>query len=686
MAKGNVQAKIYLLYLSAMGGAPYVITLVAGYALNIGLTTYLDVIVSLWSRSYQDGGAVAAFARTVVEPLWASLSSVGESFSATLTSANLTDDASGKYITMYAAVGACTIAAIVFRLILLLYGEVRAGRKVHHMMLKRMLWAPMRFFDSTPLGRIINRFSKDMASVDVEVPISAGNTIYQAVSLVVVFGTVASVIPVLVLAMIPLGYLYAQMGLYYIRTSRSLKRIDSVVRSPIFAHFSETLNGVTVIRAFHQSARFTRESSKRFEDANRAEYFLTISAIWTSVRIQTLGSLVIFTTGLLVLASGLSAGLVGLCINFILSISDTLIGLVRMQSMMEMSMNAIERCDEYLGLEQEAPALVPSHRPPVGWPAAGAVDIRGLELRYTADGPLVLCGVTASVLPREKVGVVGRTGAGKSSLALALFRVVEPAGGSVVVDGVDLAQIGLRDLRSALTIIPQDPVLFAGSVRSNLDPFGALDDAMMWSALRRAHLVTSTQPPPPPPQATNSNVAAATLASPSDNDDRASEVSVGTRASPDANGNGTGAGAGGNGFVIGLDTPIAEGGGNLSVGQRQLLCLARALARSSRVIVLDEATASVDTETDARIQDTIRSELADATVFTIAHRLKTIVDYDRVLVLDKGVVAENGAPLDLMMAEGGQFRAMCEETGEFDELVAIAQEAAERRRTAEGGA
>ncbi|KAI9343057.1 hypothetical protein DFJ73DRAFT_842085 [Zopfochytrium polystomum] len=653
MAKGKVSFAVYYLYYCALGGLPYLAILVAGYCANIGLTVYMDIIVAHWTESYEKLVALAA----AVSRAW----SVGDIlppfdlFDADHTPLVTTfkssvllngtepsipeEDPTSYYLKYYALFALLTIIAIIVRLVILAYIQQRAGRSIHKRMLGSILGSPLRFFEVTPLGRIVNRFSKDLSSLDFEVGPSAGNMMYQMIMLLFVVGTISSVVPPLLLLLPPLGYIYSLIGMYYIRTSRSLKRIDSVSRSPIFSHFGETLAGVTVIRAFHGSSR-------RFNDSNRATYSLSVSNAWFTLRMQVLSSTVMFAAGVLVIVTGVNASVAGLCLNLTLQLSEALIAIVRNQSWLEMTMNAVERCDEYLKLEQEASPIVPNSRPPARWPQTGQISIHDLEMRYSKDTPLVLHGISAEILPREKVGIVGRTGAGKSTLTLALFRIIEPAGGTVIIDGVDIRSIGLEDLRSNLTIIPQDPVLFAGTVRSNLDPFDNLDDATLWNALRRAHLVA--QPSASIPSET------------------ASVHSAG-----EASG-GEGAGAKKhrqNEFKITLETPIAEGGSNLSAGQRQLLCLARALARACRVIVLDEATASVDTETDSRIQETIRSELTQSTVLTIAHRLKTIVD----CMVES---LKNDSPHRLIHeSKVGEFRRMCMESGEFDELVSIARAA-----------
>ncbi|ORY48132.1 P-loop containing nucleoside triphosphate hydrolase protein, partial [Rhizoclosmatium globosum] len=556
METGNVKMKVYSLYMNSMGGIPYLAILLGGYIINHCLATMQDVVISWWSNQYVGNSttALGTYGYTAQD-----FSTSQEWHYRPGRGTAITN----YYLSLY--------GIYLYSLMILNFGIIRAARAIHEAMLKKVLRAPLRFFEVTPLGRVMNRFTKDLSSVDWEVGNSTGSLVFFIVQCAIVIGTVSTVLPALFLFLIPLCYVYIRIGQYYIRTSRSLKRIDSVARSPIFSHFSETLNGVTTIRAFNELTRFTEEIG-------------------------------------------------GLCLNFTLTLTDTLIALVRVQSWMEMSMNSIERCDEYIHLEEEAEDIV--------------LDFNSnLQMRYSPDTPVVLHGVDAEIGAREKVGVVGRTGAGKSTLTLAMFRIVEPCGGRIVIDGVDISGIGLDDLRGALTIIPQDPVLFAGTVRSNIDPFETISDAELWAALKRAHLVPS-------------------------NGDRVRGTSSSSPATvvvedDDATANQGSAKIADNEFTLNLDSPILK-----------------------EVIMLDEATASVDTETDSRIQSTIRTEFAGSTLLVIAHRLRTIIDYDRIIVLDHGKVIENGSPLELIERKDGAFRKMCEETGEFDELVAIAKTAA----------
>ncbi|KAJ1565088.1 hypothetical protein HK405_013179 [Cladochytrium tenue] len=375
-----------------------------------------------------------------------------------------------------------------------------------------------------------------------------------------------------------------------------------------------------------------------------------------------ISAVVVLLAGVSVVLGGPSVtpGWAGLILLYATQLSDALLWIVRTHAEMEMSMNSVERCVEYSEVEQEPAAIVEGARPGDEWPEQGVVNMKDVSVRYAPDLPLVLKKLNFSTRAGEKIGVVGRTGAGKSTLSLAFFRIVPLDEGSIEIDGKDISKMGLFDLRSRLTIIPQDPVLFAGTLRSNLDPIGASEDAALWRALEKTHVLES--------------LGASNGSSGGEDASEGGDAADGSASGSGGNGSSTAAAAA-TGNEITLDSPVTE---NFSQGQRQLICLARALLRDSRVVFLDEATASIDAQTDARIQSTIRGELAGATVFCIAHRLRTVADYDRILVLDHGEFVEFGTPEELMTgaAGAGHFRRMCEETGEFDELLAIARRAA----------
>lgn len=394
-------------------------------------------------------------------------------------------------------------------------------------------------------------------------------------------------------------------------SSRQLKRLESVSRSPVYSHFNETLLGVSVIRAFEEQERFIRQSDLKVDENQKAYYPSIVANRWLAVRLECVGNCIVLFASLFAVISrhSLSAGLVGLSVSYSLQVTTYLNWLVRMSSEMETNIVAVERLKEYSETEKEAPWQIQDMAPPKDWPQVGRVEFRDYGLRYREDLDLVLKHINVTIDGGEKVGIVGRTGAGKSSLTLGLFRIKESAEGEIIIDDINIAKIGLHDLRFKITIIPQDPVLFSGSLRMNLDPFSQYSDEEVWTSLELAHL---------------------------------------------------------KGFVSALPDKLnhecAEGGENLSVGQRQLVCLARALLRKTKILVLDEATAAVDLETDDLIQSTIRTQFDDCTVLTIAHRLNTIMDYTRVIVLDKGEIQEWGSPSDLLQ-QRGLFYSMAKDSG-----------------------
>ncbi|ORX82952.1 P-loop containing nucleoside triphosphate hydrolase protein [Basidiobolus meristosporus CBS 931.73] len=385
------------------------------------------------------------------------------------------------------------------------------------------------------------------------------------------------------------------------------------VGQSIFMLFFGTLNGLATIRAYRVQDRFTRTNEK-FMNGNNRPYYLSISIQrWLGVRLETIANiLTFFATVFAVLARGkVAPGQVGLVLSYSLQVTGVFNWCVRQAAEVETNMNAVERVDHYIhNIESEADLVIGDRRPEPEWPQRGDIEIKDLELSYREGLPPVLHGINLSITGGEKVGVVGRTGAGKSSIMIALFRVVEASRGSIDIDGIDISSIGLHDLRSKLAIIPQDPVLFTGTVRSNLDPFNNHTDQELWDVLGRADLKTyfSTLP-------------------------------------------------------SGLESDITEGGENLSAGQRQLLCLARAMLTRSRIVIMDEATASVDVQTDALIQKALRVDFAQCTVLTIAHRLNTVIDYDKILVLDNGNVKEFDSPKNLLSDVNSAFYSMVQETG-----------------------
>ncbi|RHZ60075.1 hypothetical protein Glove_359g25 [Diversispora epigaea] len=529
------------------------------------------------------------------------------------------------YLFIYGCIGIIhSFMTIIQTIVLWIFCAIRAARTLHEKMFNSIVRSPMSFFDTTPMGRILNRFSKDQYTIDEVLPRTFSGYfrtlfIVMATAIVISYST-----PSFTFLIIPMILIYSYIQSYYLATSRELKRLDSLTRSPIYAHFQETLGGVITIRAYGQSERFCRENEIRL-DENQKSYYPSISCNrWLAVRLEFLGSLIIFGAAILSVFTVLTThyvdeGLVGLSVSYALSVTQALNWAVRQFCEIETNIISVERVYEYINLPSEAPLVIADNRPAPTWPQNGMVEYQNYSTRYRPGLELVLKGTSFIVKPKEKIGIVGRTGAGKSSLTLSLFRLIEAVDGKIVVDDVDISKIGLYDLRSRITIIPQDPILFEGTVAFNLDPFDSHDDVEIWQALQSAHM--------------KNHIAK---------------------------------------LEGKLQAKVLEGGNNYSQGQRQLLCLARALLRRSPIIILDEATASVDVETDAKIQETIRTEFNWATLLCIAHRLRTIIDYNRVLVLDQGKVAEFDTPYNLLQNPNSLFRNLCEESNEFEYLMDIA--------------
>ncbi|XP_070201750.1 multidrug resistance-associated protein 1-like [Littorina saxatilis] len=454
---------------------------------------------------------------------------------------------------------------------------VMAARFLHSRLADRILHAPMSFFDTTPTGRILNRVSRDVETLDNTLPMIIRDWLVTFGLVLVTLIVIMIMTPLSGLVLLPVVVLYYFCQGFYVPTARQLKRIESVTRSPIYTLFSETLTGAASIRAYGATDRFLEESKARV-DRNQIYYFATMTAVrWLQFNLDILAAMVVMAASLFTLLSSDSdSSDAGLSVSYALQVSGTLTWMTRQICEFETNIVSVERLKEYSELDTEAPWIIGDKRPPRSWPETGEVTFNNYQTRYREGLELVVKGVTCSIKDGERVGIVGRTGAGKSSLTLALFRLIEAAGGSILIDSVNIADMGLHDLRSRLTILPQDPVMFSGTLRMNLDPFDEYSEQQVWTALDRAHL-------------------------------RQSVVSLPGQ----------------------LDFQCGEEGTNLSVGQRQLVCLARTLLRRTKILVLDEATAAVDMETDALIQNTIRTEFNHSTIITIAHRLNTIMDYDK---------------------------------------------------------
>lgn len=517
---------------------------------------------------------------------------------------------------VYAALGAGqAVMLFVFSYSLSIFGTT-ASRTMLRSSMYRVMRAPMSFFDTTPLGRITNRFSKDIDTMDNNLNDSYRMFLMTMGMIISVFILIIVYFHYFAVALGPLLILFLFSAGYYRASAREIKRHESVLRSFIFAKFGEGVNGVSTIRAYGLQDHFTHKVREAIDNMNGA-YFLTFAnQRWLSVRLDIIGNLLVFVVGILVVTSrfSINPSVGGLVLSYILSIVQMIQFTVRQLAELENNMNATERIQYYATqLEEEAPLKLMDV--PESWPSTGEIIFDEVEMRYRPGLPLVLQGLNLHVKGGERIGVVGRTGAGKSTIMSTLFRMTEICGGSISIDGIDITKVGLADLRSKLSIIPQDPTLFRGTIRSNLDPFGEHTDLELWSALRQADLVGA---------------------------DTTLEDAASSR--------------------INLESVVEEEGLNFSLGQRQLMALARALVRNSRIIVCDEATSSVDMETDDKIQATIATSFKGRTLLCIAHRLKTIISYDRIIVMDAGRIAEVDTPLNLFDSRG-VFRGMCDRSG-----------------------
>ncbi|KRZ36394.1 Multidrug resistance-associated protein 1 [Trichinella pseudospiralis] len=565
-AVGNIKAKVYLDYIKAIGF----------------FSTFAITMLYITSNGFSVGAS-----------FWLADWSYDANRYANETTS--TDVRLG----IYASLGILQGIFILLATTLLSYSMVLASRDIHESLLNNLLRSPMSFYDVTPLGRILNRIGKDIDVIDDTLPLTVRTWIMAGLGVLSVLLVILISTPIFAAVIVPIAILYYFLQKIYIRSSRQLKRIESITRSPVYSHFQESLTGAAVIRAFQVQERFIFESERRLDENQTSFYQNEVSNRWLAVRLELIGNFLVLMAALFAVISRedkISAGIVGLSVSYALQITQSMNYAVRMTGDLETNIVAA--------------ALTSDERLPNDWPTNGTIQFSDYKLRYREGLELCLKGITCFIRGGEKIGIVGRTGAGKSSLTLALFRIVEPAGGSLLIDNTDITKIGLHDLRSRLTIIPQEPVLFCGTLRINLDPYDAYSDQDIWRNLERAHL-------------------------------KAFVSSL-----PDK-----------------LQHRISEGGENLSVGQRQLVCLARALLRKTKILILDEATAAVDLETDDLIQQTIRLHFSDCTVLTIAHRLNTIIDNDRIMVLDAGRIAEFEPPQQLLNNKNSIFYSMAKDAG-----------------------
>ncbi|TCD67258.1 hypothetical protein EIP91_000335 [Steccherinum ochraceum] len=576
-AVGRIDTDVWTTYVTAYGGAFYWIL----FAFCLLLAAAVPLLENGWLKIWSG----AAGKETARSPIF--------------------------YVGVYAAVTGTGLILSTLRYFVLYRGGMNASRVLYQRLLESILFADIRFHDTVSRGRLLNRFGKDFQGVDSNLPDSFGSIIGG---------------PPFILAGFVLGAVYFNVGKVYSRTSRDMRRLDSVTTSPLYSIYGETIADVTVVRAFGASSKFLRDMMRCVDTNINPYYWAWGVSRWLTARFNLLSSAVLGVAGFAaVLSPSISASTAGLALTFASTITSDLLFLVRRFVGSETAMVAVERIKEFTEVKRE-PAEFIEPRPAPSWPSRGAIKCENLVIKYAPDLPNVLHNLNFEIKPGEKVGVLGRTGSGKSTLALSFFRFVDPAKGRILVDDIDISKIGLTDLRSKLTIIPQDPTILSGTLRSALDVFEEYQDAEIYEALRRVHVIP----------------AESTMA-----DDDTVNANV----------------------FRNLDSPVSEGGDNFSTGEKQLLCMARAILKRTKVLVMDEATASVDYGTDELIGKTIRQEFAASTILTIAHRLRTIIDYDRVMLLDEGRIVEFDRPSVLLQNTSSRFHGLCQAAGNSELAV-----------------
>lgn len=501
---------------------------------------------------------------------------------------------------VYASFGGLEMLLLALAFTVLTIGSLRASYGLHSPLIHALLRAPISFFDTTPIGRIINRLSRDLDVIDkLQDNIRMCTQTLLNACMILVLISIST--PIFLACAAPLILIYYFVMVYYIPTSRQLKRLESANRSPILSTIAESIHGASSIRAFDKTERTTTALSTNVDKFAQCRYLSHMSNRWLATRLELLGNTTVLFASLSATLStkyfGLTPGMAGLSVSYALTITEVMNICVRSITEIESNIVSVERVNEYQKLEPEASWIVEnSLENEEKWPTKGKIELEQFSMRYRKNLPLVLKNIDLKINGGERIGVIGRTGSGKSSLTMALYRIIEGESGSIKIDDVEIDSIGLHQLRSKLIIIPQEPVVFSGTLRFNLDPFRQYSDDQIWRCLEICQLKSFAQ-----------------------EDEKT------------------------------LDRHISEGGKNMSVGERQLLCLCRALLRGARIVILDEATASVDTVTDGIVQRAIRQHFPQSTTISIAHRLDTIVDSDRIVVLDAGRVAEFDTPSNLLL-------------------------------------
>lgn len=606
--RGHIKWLVYRSYMSAAGGFPFWFTALGVFGLAQAALLGRAWLVKVWTEDDGHGSHVTV---------------AGEDSSPTF------DSSSGHlyfYLGSYLFISLLAAVLAGIKFVFFCRGCIEASRKLFDAFTFTVLRAPLRWLDKVPQGRILNRFAADFSAIDAKLARDISHFWEEGLSFlaIVIAGMFVStymLVPSLVLSAISIYY-----AAEYLPGAREIKRLEATAQSPVFEHYGSTLTGIVSIRAFRKADEYLSRMHDRLDEYARSTWNLWLTQRWMSIRMGAIGAGFAFAVASVIAARPqIDAALAGFALSFSLKYSEAIVEMIRRYSAMELDMNSTERVVEYTNMPMEDQSGI---TPQQSWPAHGNIDIEGLEAGYAPELQPVLKGLTLTIEGGQRIGVIGRTGSGKSSLTLALFRFIAARSGRIVIDGIDIAEVGLHALRSRLAIIPQDPVLFSGTLRANLDLFSTYDDAALLQALRHVHLLQDS--------------SASSESSRHPRDDQTVFES--------------------------LSSPISEGGLSLSQGQRQLVCLARAIVSRPKIMVLDEATSAVDMATDALIQRSIREQFQGSTLIVIAHRLSTIVDFDKILVMDNGRVVEFDEPKKLLQKSNGEFRRMLNESGEKEKL------------------
>ncbi|XP_050424570.1 ATP-binding cassette sub-family C member 10 isoform X2 [Adelges cooleyi] len=527
-----------------------------------------------------------------------------------MSGSNKEQDDDKKYLYTYTMIGMVNSVATFFRAFIFAYGGIKACIKIHDCLLTSTLGAKISFFDINPLGRILNRFSSDTNVIDDGLPFILNILLAQ---LFLALGTVGSILigaPWAIVIIVILTPVYYKLQKRYRNSSRELRRISSIALSPLYSHINESLHGLATVRGFRVVSRFERDNEDKLENYLKAEFSSQLASLWFNFRLKLIGlSVLLFigTIAVFIHKWNLSnPGLLGLALTYALTLTSILGQLVGAVAATECDMISLERVLDYIDNTERETDTENSVPPPFAWPTSGIIQFSKVFLKYRYNGPMSLNGVSFETYASEKIGVIGRTGAGKSSLLTALFKMHEINSGTISIDAVDLSKISSRQIRNRLCIIPQDPFLFEGTIRDNIDPFKEYMDSNIWSALQCCHLVPTVK------------------------------------------------------RMGGLGCRLGDSN-NMSVGEKQLLCLVRAVLKNAKIVCIDEATANVDKITDQKIQETIRTAFKQSTVITIAHRISTVMDSDRILIMDNGIVLEFDSPNVLLQNKNSYFYNMVQQ-------------------------